>query len=38
MLLISKIASMGIEKIPFELKFKTNSLYQKLGRLIVISF
>lgn len=32
MLLISKIASVGVEKIPSELKFKTNSLAGKLER------
>lgn len=35
MLLISKIASVGVEKIPYELKFKINSLARMLERRII---
>jgi hypothetical protein len=36
MLLISKIASVGVETIPYELKFKTNLLAGKLERSRII--
>lgn len=36
MLLISKIASVGVEKTPYELKFKINSLATKLKRRNII--